>query len=508
MTYLVEIDAYTLPSGPLVTFRYSSGKGFRTLPTDTPANTFISPRIDKQTYALRRDLFDKATTYGAIGQAKGQLVLINEDGALDALLGYGLDGRQVRVYQGTEGTAFPSAWTQVGTAYIDTVSYPDFTVTLTLQDRLQTLDKPLLPTKYLGNNSLPNGLEGVADIKDQYKPRLYGQVLNIQPILVNTSLFAYQVSDQQATVSAVYDRGSALTASAAYSDQNDLQTNAPTASHYRVLATSSGTYIRLGSTPVGAITCDCATTETKAAALIKQIALDMGIASGDINSSDVTALNTANSAAVGTWATGDTHAIAVMSELASAVGASFSFDQTAKLRMQQLVASSGSPVATIRKERIISLSLISTADSDQGIPPWQVRLGYAKNWTTQNDLNNTNAGAVQAAFAAVEYRRVTVQDTAVQTAHPNSLPIEIDTCLVSASDASTEANRRLTLYKVGRQMYQVKARLESATLALIDLGVCLTIIYPRYGLDSGKLLRVLGITVNAEMNEIDLRLWG
>ena len=511
MAYLLELDAYTLPSGPLVTFRYSSGAGMRTQATDTPPLAHFSPRL-AQPWLIRRDLFDKATTYGGIKSAKGQVVLQNTDGALDALLSdYALDGREVRVWIGTEGQPFPAAFTPVGRGIVETVTVSNNQIQLGLRDRLDVLDLPLLTTVYAGNNALPAGVEGVAtDIGGKQKPRLYGAAFNVTPYHVNTSRDIYQVSDQTCAVSACYDRGVLLTAGADYVDLADMQANGPAASTYRVLSTSNGTYLRLGTVASGTITVDAATSETRTASLIQQIALDAGLSAGDVVGADVAALNTANPAPVGVWLEGTASSLSAINALAESIGASVSFDNNNQLRMGRYEAPSGASVLTLSGARIVSLALISTADSDKGIPPWQVKLHWGKVYTVQADLKSGGSFTTPAHAAAVAQQdlTVTVQDTAIQTAHPLAPTMEVNTLLTTVSDATTEANRRLNLYKVGRQMFQVQARLAPAQYGLIDLGVCLTLQYPRYGLKAGMLLRVAGIELNAETGDITLRLWG
>ncbi|WP_374347759.1 hypothetical protein, partial [Chitinimonas sp.] len=499
---VMEFDAVNLTTSQPETLRVSDGKGFRTRPTDPVPNAMVRGRL-MQPYLLRRDLFEKATTFGGVGMAKGEVLLQNADGQLDYLLGYAFDGRQGRAWQGEDGAPFPGAWSRIGVCVVDTVSFDTDKVRLALRDDLQTLNKPLLPNRFAGNNVLPAGLEGVADLKDKPKPRLYGSVMNIAPKQVNTSKSIYQISDKACAVSAVFDRGIVLALDAVASSKADLEATVPAASSYRLWSGPDGTYVRLGTQAKGTVTVDASTTETRAASLLQQIAGEMGLSA---YAPDVAALNAANSAAVGIWVDGDTTALTAMNELASAVAASFYIDNLGRLRMARLEAPAGPPVMTISSRMLIELALISTADSDKGVPPWQVRLGYARNYTVQNDLAG-GAGA-RVSWAAADYRRLTVDDTGVKTLHPNSEPMQVDTCLVNQADAQAEAQRRLNLYKVGRQMFQIKAEFSPAQLAALDLNQCVLLKHVRFGLTAGRLLRVVGMELNAELGEATLRLWG
>lgn len=512
MACVIEIDAYTLPSGPVTTLRYSSGRGFTTRPTDTPGNVFIKPRLSQPLIA-RRDLFDRATTYGATGSNPGELRLINADGGLDSLLiGYAIAGRGLRAWIGTEGDPYPATWTQVLSGTVESVSAAGNEVVIKLADRLAELDKPVLPAAYLGDNALPAGLEGVAgDLKGQRKPRVLGQVFNISPPCVNTSRLIYQVSDQACSVSAVYDRGVALTAGAAYATRADLQATAPAAGQYRVYSGSEGAYLRLGSSPAGTLTCDAATSETRAAALAQSVLSGFGIS--PVSSADVAALNAANGAAVGMWVQGDTPVREVLDRLLGSIGAWYGFDRAGALRMARLEVPGGAPVAAIRD--VTTLELLGTADSDKGHPAWRVRLGYAVNGTPQSDSelggDKTSAsdpvgGLARRAWLAEATRTATAENAGIKTAWPLAPELEFETCLAGEPAASVEAARRLALY-TGRTLFQVRVPM-SAALAAIEPGNCVTLQRARWGLSAGKLLRVIGVQVNFELNELTLRLWG
>lgn len=211
--YLAELTVYDAGIPGTRVLRYSSGLGFVTKPTETPADEYYAARI-KQPALVKRDLFQSGTTQGQSRVGYGDLVLINDDGALDGLLEYGFDGRQIVIRQGSPGAAYPNGFLTVLNGTMEQVDVNSSVVTVKVRDRQFELDKPLQPTKYLGNNVLPNGLEGVTDIKDKPKPVCYGQALNVSPVLVNTAKLIYQVNNGAvASVDAVYDRGMSLVTS-------------------------------------------------------------------------------------------------------------------------------------------------------------------------------------------------------------------------------------------------------------------------------------------------------
>lgn len=203
--YLVEMTGANA-AGTLTVFRYSTGLGYTTLGTDTPAHTYYAPRvINPGLYEL--SCHGGAKTYGLAGVGYGTIELQNADGALDSLIGYGFDGQTCRILIGTEGAAY-STFTAIFRGTMDQPFTGIKSMRVNIRDVLQNLDVPLQTVKYAGTNSLPNGLEGVAaDLKGKPKPLLWGYVNDVAPPQVNTSRLIYQLSCQQFQDYVVYDEG-------------------------------------------------------------------------------------------------------------------------------------------------------------------------------------------------------------------------------------------------------------------------------------------------------------
>jgi hypothetical protein len=142
----------------------------------------------------------------------GDLVAINEDGALDAWLGYGWDGRSVIVRRGMVGAAYPSGFETVFEGTAEQIEASQSSLVLKIRDNMLALAVPLQPRKYGGTNSLPDGLDGTPDdLAGKPIPRVFGSVLNVSVPCANTSKLIYQVNDGPvASVGAAYDEGIAL----------------------------------------------------------------------------------------------------------------------------------------------------------------------------------------------------------------------------------------------------------------------------------------------------------
>lgn len=500
MPALLDLTLYALPAGPLQRRLFTSGRSFTTRPTDAPANTVVASRLAGQLLA-RRDLVDRATTFGAIRPGRGQLTLINVDGALDSLaLDYA--PREVRLWWSAEHDApFPAGWQQIAVWQLERIVLAERELQLQLADGLTVLDQPALPAVYAGTNALPDGVEGTADdIKGQRKPRVLGSVLNIAPVLVNSARLIYQLSDQPCSVAAVYDGGLPLTAGAAYASLADLQATAPAAGQYRVYSGAEGAFIRLGAAAAKAVTADANGSETRAGRLAASLATAAGLTLADIAALDSV------TAPVGLYLTGDVTALAAIGELLGSIGATASLDALGRLRLARLTAPAV-PLADIQPWQIKQLQLLGTDDADGGLPVWRVKIGYARNVTPQQ--RDALAGSVtpaRAAWLAEPQRYVEAVDSAVKAAWLQPPEQQADTCLLTRADAEAEAARRLALYS-GRRLVQITVPMTPA-LAALDVGQTVRLFWPRYGLAGGKVLLLIGIVHDFSKNEAVFRLWG
>jgi hypothetical protein len=507
MIYIVEITAAIDAAGTTTVLRYSS-QPYTTKPSDTPANSYYEERIVNPA-SISRSLYSNGTTSGASRVNYGTVELTNVDGGLDYIFPYSFDGRSLVIKIGNAGDNY-SAFTTILNGTMEQVEFTFSKVTILVRDKLAIVDMPLQTTLYAGNNSLPNGVEGVDDIAKTPKPLLYGQVFNIAPIMVNSSKLTYQINDSAiASVSNVYDKGVALTF---HSDEPTVAAmeahNPPSGKYSTCLALG---YIRVGSVPSGLLTCDATQGATSAnrttAQVLKAMALKAGIASGDINASDVTALDTANNSVIGIWIDGADSAMVAMDKVAQSIGAYFGFDALGVLRMGLFAAPTGSATLEIDINNILSIEHGRTNDTDKGIPAWRVNLTYQKNYSVQDfDL----AGAVTAARRSVlslPALTKSAEDTAIKAQYTLAPTIEKESLLVDATAAQTEATRLLNLYKTSRDLYTVTIALDLTT-TLPDLNNIVNITMNRFGLNSGKLFKIIGIESDYSKNRATLTLWG
>lgn len=513
---IADVEVYDASLPGTRTLRYAT-QGYVTGASDTPAHTYYDGRIQSPAN-VKRSAFGDNSTSGRSQIGFGNMVLVNNDGGLDALLNYSFAGRPITIKLGEvlpNSNGVPT-WVTVIKGTMEQAEFSWQTVTIRVRDRQQDLAKPLQQTRYAGNNSLPNGLEGVAgDIAGRPKPLVFGQVFNAPITLVNSSRLIYEAHSGSAlqSVDSVYDSGAALTAGTAYASQADMETNAPAAGQYRVWNTAAGCYIRLGSNASGTVTADltqgAAASNRTAGQLWNAILTKAGVSAGDISSADVTALDAAVSYPCGVFCStsADMSALEACDIVASSVGAWFGSDATGIFRIGRLDVPTGTSVGTITATEIIAIDRVASRDPGVGIPAWKVKLGYQRIWNVQTDAPSTVA-ADRKGYLAQEYRRSEASDSAVLTANLTSPEVEFFTTLVSASDAAAEASRRLTIYKTRRDMIQARVRVDAALASVLDIGKIVTLQVNRYGLTAGKKFLVIGLRTDMRGRLFDLTLWG
>jgi hypothetical protein len=510
----IELVGAVDSAGTVSTFYLSTDK-LVTEPTDTPVNVAFQDRIlDPGTIGIHA--FADGRTGGNTKLESGQIIIGNFDANLDSFLNYSFDGRSVTIRSGTSG-AYPGSYPALFIGTVESVDASVAQIVLVLKDKQWKLTLPAITTLYGGTNSLPNGLDGVpTDIQGKAIPKTYGKVFNVSPPMVNSSKLTFQVNNGVVVdIPAVYDSGILITKGADFATSALLQAAAPGAGTY-ITCFAEG-YFRLGTTPAGEITSDvtqgAAGANRTVAQILKQLATDAGLSGGEISSADVTALDTANSAVVGIFLSDSTVTfLTAMDQIATSVGAYYGFDYTGTLRMGQLIAPTGPPVVTLYDYNLIEptggIALNRVTAKDNGVPVWNVILNHTLNYTVQS---SGLAGAVTAAtrgYLANATRSVASADATIKNQWKLAGTMTVDTLLTSASDAATEAARLLAIYKVRRDIYEATISVDIFTANSLKLMDLVTVQVSRFGMDSGKLFRVIGYSIQLATNMVILTLWG
>lgn len=276
--FLLEIDALNA-ANVAVTLRFCCKPVFTTsgYTWNPAAGEYVSTPCAWQPYIIdpglfQVNLFSGSKLTGPSSYSYGEIILCNlknideVSGPIDWLYTYKFYGRPVRMYVGLQSASFQGGFTQQYAAAIESMRIETDTISFTLRGRQAELDVPISTTAFLGNNSAPMGYEGDASLKDKLKPILIGRAINFTPVLVNSSKLIYAVSPF--TVKpytgfeslyfgaglSVYDNGVEIYNAG---QRSALETNDPAPGQF--YTNDWGGYFRLGSPPVGTITCSAVT---------------------------------------------------------------------------------------------------------------------------------------------------------------------------------------------------------------------------------------------------------
>jgi len=456
---LVEVD---VKAGGSVVTRYLSNRGYVTGPSDTPANTLYSPLVVggiKYTQSL--------ALAGDVSLSFGDIELNNIDGSLDSWLDDYWSNRQLKIFVGDVSwlrSDFRQIFNGITTG-IDTRSRTR--INIKISDKLQRLNTPVSETKIGGTSSLADNLI----------PICFGECHNITPVLVDAALYEYQVHNGPIeSIIEVRDNGVPVPITP-------------------FLATGK---FRLTSPPVGTLTCSVqgdknTTYVNDVAGIVQRLVTGFGSATqrfttADLDTAKLYAFATANTSPIGLYMKDRTNVLEACNKVASSVGARLVMSQAGLMSIVKLTLPQGSAGTTVTSADMVERSL----EVSQLVPVVaSVKLGYCKNWTVQSNLE-TGIPAAHIALYAEEWLTVTRADTAA-AANYNlyTEPTMIETLLLTASDATTEALRRLNMFNVQRRVYKYTGYY---SLIQEELGNSQTIRHSRFGLSSGKTGQIISIT--------------
>ena len=518
--YLVEIEAYDPAVGGVVTHCFSSVK-LSTLPTDSLPNRWFNDRLDVPG-DYTRSMFSDGTTAGAIDVGVGVIRIINNDGALDGLLEQAFDGYKLTI---RSVERLRPRYADAVTVFSGTVEQVEFTwnaMEVRLRDRLAELDKPLQTVKFAGTTIAGgmNEAEGKPDdLKDQPKPLCFGAPMCIPAVASNTFDNIFDVGQNGISGAAeVRDKGVALTATGTdYATVALLRAATITANRYSTCKAAG--LIRTGMTPVGQITVAPLEGANAAARTAAQIARRMLLRMGQVEgvnflASDVAALDALNSAPLGYWiGTEDKVTLEAIADVLNSIGATICPDRFGVYRMYRMDDPLGPPVMTLTLNDILEtnargIERLATGDQGKGVPTCKITMKWGRNYSVmrRSELDTVNTPESFKSFAELEWRSAVAEDATVKTIHKLASELTFESYFTTAADAQAEAARRLPLYKVRRDRFQVPV--PSYFVEALDLAAIIRLRIPRFGLDDGKLFRVIGMAPNLQTKITTLDLWG
>ena len=460
-TVLVEVVARIVSTD---TTLYLSNRNYITGSADTPASTAYQACIAggvSTSEALNLD--------GSPSMSWGDIEIANADGSRDGWLDYVWANRAVNVYVGDP--TWPRAdFRLVFSGVVDDIaSRARDVLNLRLRDKLERLNAPVSEAT----------LGGSTDNKDRLTPLVFGEVHNVEPLLVNPATLIYQYHTGAAErLIEVRDNG------------------APITTYTSDLANGKFT---LTAAPVGQITCDVqgakpsGTYRNDVGRLVQYIAQNYGpsttrFSSGDLDATQLAAFVTACPQAVGLYLADRANVLAVCQDLAASVGAQVVVTSTGLLRLIRIALPAAGTATAVTAADMDARTL---QISERPAVMATAKLGYARNWAPQTSGLAGGLPASSAAALGQEWLTVTSTDaTTASTYKLDAQPVQTDTLLIDATEATTEAARRRDLWKTPRAIYTATYR---AHLMLVELGDTWTLTHERLGLSAGKTGLVVSI---------------
>lgn len=441
--------------------RYLSSTGYVTGAGDTPASTAYLPVLTGGVRLTEKLSLDA----GSLSYT--DIEIHNADGALDAWLDEIWVNKRFKVFFGDARWPRSDFRLVLAGMVADLDSRTRTRLNIKIRDMLERLNSPMTEVE----------LGGTTQNKDRLIPLVFGEVHNMEPLLIDPALHTYQV--HQGTINRVIevrDNGAPVTA---------------------VPDIFEGKF-NLAGTPAGTITASVQGDKQPdwnltVATIIRRLVTGFGRESmrftdDEIDTTNFNAFDAAHPQPVGICMTDKVNVLEACQQIASSIAAQLTPSRQGKLRLLQLTfPGSGTPV-DIGPEHMLEQNL---AIAERSEVKAAVKLGYVKNWTVQEGLE-TGILEEHKNMYATEWDTKTVRYSAVALAYDLDVePEQKDTMLLRRKEAEPEAWRLLDIVSVPRTTYRFEGL---ATMLLLDLGQAVRLKHPRFGLEEGKAGVVVGLT--------------
>lgn len=487
--------------------------------------------------SIRRSVWTQEGEFGP-GQLEASQVDVANTGDLDWLVSdkaaYGYTARWLML--SSRSAAYSSA-VALATGVVDGAAYLWDRISFRWRDPVAyLLDKTAQRRKWTGANSLPNGVDGVEDIKGQWIPEWWGNGggYNNPATCVNTSRWIFQVSNTVMTPTAVYDKAAKLNGGTVQRGSlAALESNTPTAGGWDWYAgsftaadgtTQNGTFIRLAAQPAGEVTVDGNEGATSADRTVAQVAKRMLAAWGiTLSAADVAAADILQPAESGIYiGTSEEGRREALTRLLGSAGFVLWISPDGTWRLGRPDIPTGTSVATFRVMGIRRPAASSvegditefewlSSNSGQDAPAYQCDLQHTHNGLVAD--KNALAGVSWPETSTTrglqwlsqEWRKATATDSTVLTQAPLARLTTEAAYFVDAAVAQTEAARRLAMRKRhGPRRARMKVSFPPAVAAVVDLMSIVTVVLPRWGLSAGAKALVYDMDVDWRRGVADL----
>lgn len=345
-----------------------------------------------------------------------------------------------------------------------------------------------------GSPAWVGSLEGDTSLAGLPKPVLLGFKRHITPRLVDPQRLVYQWHDGTgAGCDAVYDGGDAYTPA---SDVSDIYSVTPALGTFTT-SNVNGLF-RLGSAPIGVITCTCRGDNSgsgyvnNTSDVHQRLAVKYGgLSSSDLNLDTYALLKAKAPHVVGFYYSEDINVDIAMDDcMKMGTNGWWSPDRVAKVSVGRIDdPSTMTPDISITRDDIVDPAEGGVFQSNPiGVRVGRVILGYRRYGTTLTDdqVSGVLSLSVRKDLGE-EYRYVTATDP---NRHPDSDTMTVYTEIDDPVVAQAEADRLLDLWKVDRRVLRLS--LDQGVLSYF-IGTAFLVQVSRYDLTIGKKYVTFGV---------------
>jgi hypothetical protein len=477
---------------------YISNTGYTTEPNESPSNRVYLPLTDNP-YQYEVSILNGDEFRGGI-PSFGAVRLLNGDAELDSLINYYWNGREIKVYAGSEDFQ-RSQFALIFDGVCSGAEWSEDQIIINIQNKSQILETEFLQNLYGGEG----GLDGNSDIEGNPKPLIYGECKNVTPVLVDPANLIYQIHDGSiSSVDNVYDRGVELTNAG---DVADITATSVSSGEFKTQL--SGGYIKLGSSPDGTITINAKGDNSggyvsKPAEIVQRIVTtklgSKSFSQGTIDGGAFNVFDETVNYDIGIYIPETTTGRNVLDQIIIPLQGYWTFTRQGLLTLGVIDSPSNGDLI-INDRDIIEISM-----QEKTPPSYRLTVGYARSWTKQTADNL--AGAATTAyetFVSQEYRKSVSLNPSSRAKTSSTIEREFKTSIINESDSLDLLSRAKRIYGEKRERYRLKI---NGLLFQAFVGSSVTLKIPRFSLDNGKDFIITSISESAENNQTTLEVWG
>ena len=476
---------------------------------------------------------EKMDIFGSGTMSVGDIEIFNIDGELDSWV---LDiwvNREVKAFIGDIRWSRDKFIQVFEGTVSDIDSRNSSTLNIKIRDKLQVLNTPISELNYSDIYPYPNSsnLSPHYDptdvnntVPDITIPMIFGEVHNVTPVLIDAANLVYMLNYGKINgIIEVRDNGIPIKTPSGYTIDADKGT------------------IKLNYQPMGTITVSLQGESATGyfdtcATLIKRLVTGFGkvvpnpitgapttrtgpvvpgsnppigapvitphpdrfIDGVDIDTDNFAAFNIDNPQPMGVPIQSKENLLSTITSLSKSIGGCLTTGRDGRLRLIKLESPpKGTPF--VIEDYMYKLDSIQITNRTPVVGA--VRLGYNKNWTVQQNLL-TNIPQEHRKLFAEPISIISVFDSAVLDRYKlTTLPILEETYLIAQTDATREANRRLSLWSESHTIFKISG---FSPLFELKIGDTIYITNPRYGLKDGKLGTIVSLQPNSANLTVEL----